>query len=46
MTGTVGSALTFIVETLLSLLLFVFMLRVLLQLARADFRNPLAHCRP
>jgi YggT family protein len=42
MTGTVGSALTFIVETLLSLLLFVFMLRVLLQLARADFRNPLA----
>lgn len=42
MTGTVGSAFTFIVETLLSLLLFVFMLRVLLQLARADFRNPLA----
>ena len=30
----------FIVQTLLSLVLFVFMLRVLLQLARADFRNP------
>lgn len=42
MTGSVGSALNFIVETLLSLLLFVFMLRVLLQWARADFRNPLA----
>ena len=42
MTGSAGSALTFIVQTLLSLLLFVFMLRVLLQWARADFRNPLA----
>jgi YggT family protein len=42
MTGSAGSALIFIVETLLSLLLFVFMLRVLLQWARADFRNPLA----
>jgi YggT family protein len=42
MTGSAGSALIFIVETLLSLLLFVFMLRVLLQFARADFRNPLA----
>jgi YggT family protein len=36
------NALIFIVQTLLSLVLFVFMLRVLLQLARADFRNPLA----
>jgi YggT family protein len=42
MTGSAGSALIFIVQTLLSLLLFVFMLRVLLQWARADFRNPLA----
>jgi YggT family protein len=30
------------VQTLLSILLFVFMMRVLLQWARADFRNPLA----
>jgi len=36
------NALIFIVETLLSLALFVFMLRLLLQWARADFRNPLA----
>ena len=36
------NALIFIVQTLLSLVLFVFMLRVLLQFARADFRNPLA----
>jgi YggT family protein len=36
------NALIFIVQTLLSLVLFVFMARVLLQLARADFRNPLA----
>ncbi|MEJ1966422.1 MAG: YggT family protein [Gammaproteobacteria bacterium] len=42
MTGSAGSALIFIVQTLLSLVLFVFMMRVLLQLARADFRNPLA----
>jgi YggT family protein len=42
MTGSAGSALIFIVQTLLSLLLFVFMLRVLLQWTRADFRNPLA----
>jgi len=35
-------ALTFIVKTLLSLVLFVMLLRVLLQWARADFRNPLA----
>jgi len=36
------NALIFIVQTLLSLVLFVFMARVLLQFARADFRNPLA----
>jgi len=42
MTGSAGVALIFIVQTLLSLLLFVFVLRVLLQWARADFRNPLA----
>ncbi len=35
------SALIYIVETLLSLALFVVMARLLLQLARADFRNPL-----
>lgn len=34
------SALIFIVETLLSLALFVVLARLLLQLARADFRNP------
>jgi len=36
------SALIYIVETLLSLVFFVFLLRLLLQLVRADFRNPLA----
>jgi len=36
------TALFFIVDTLLSLILFVFLLRLLLQWARADFRNPLA----
>jgi YggT family protein len=41
MTGSMA-ALVFIVQTLLSLLLFVFILRVLLQWARADFRNPLS----
>ncbi|MHB1869953.1 MAG: YggT family protein [Steroidobacteraceae bacterium] len=35
------SALIYIVETLLSLALFVVVARLLLQLARADFRNPL-----
>jgi YggT family protein len=35
------SALLFIVETLLSLALFVFLLRLLLQWVRADFRNPI-----
>jgi YggT family protein len=34
------SALIFIVETLLSLALFVVLARLLLQLTRADFRNP------
>lgn len=36
------SALSYIVETLLSLVFFVFLLRLLLQLVRADFRNPVA----
>jgi YggT family protein len=36
------SALIFIVDTLLSLVLFVFLARLLLQWARADFRNPIA----
>ena len=35
------SAIIFIVDTLLALALFVVMARLLLQLARADFRNPL-----
>lgn len=35
------SALIYIIETLLSLALFVVLARLLLQLARADFRNPL-----
>ncbi len=36
------NAVFFIVDTLLRLLLLVFLLRVLLQLARADFRNPIS----
>jgi YggT family protein len=36
------SALIFIVKTLLSLAVFVFLLRLLLQWVRADFRNPIA----
>jgi YggT family protein len=36
------SALQFLVETLLSLVFFVVLMRLLLQWARADFRNPLA----
>lgn len=36
------NALRFIIDTLLSLVFFVFLLRLLLQLSRADFRNPLA----
>jgi YggT family protein len=35
-------ALIFIVDTLLSLVLFVVLARLLLQWARADFRNPIA----
>ncbi len=35
------SALIYIIETLLSLALFVVLARLLLQLTRADFRNPL-----
>jgi YggT family protein len=42
MIGNALGALVFIVQTLLSILLFVFMMRVLLQWARADFRNPIA----
>jgi YggT family protein len=36
------NALVYIVDTLLSLALFVFLARLLLQWARADFRNPIA----
>jgi YggT family protein len=36
------TALFFIVDTLLSLVLFVVLARLLLQWARADFRNPIA----
>ncbi len=36
------NALIFIIETLLSLVFFVVLLRLLLQLARADFRNPIS----
>lgn len=36
------NALFYIVETLLSLVFFIFLLRLLLQLVRADFRNPIA----
>jgi YggT family protein len=35
-------ALIFLVDSLLSLAVYVFLLRLLLQLCRADFRNPLA----
>jgi YggT family protein len=35
------SAITYIIDTLLWLALFVVMVRLLLQLTRADFRNPL-----
>jgi YggT family protein len=35
-------AIIYIVDTLLSLALFVFLARLLLQLARADFRNPIS----
>jgi len=36
------NALYYIVETLISLVFIVFLLRLVLQLARADFRNPIA----
>src|SRR3954471_18728949 len=36
------NALLFIVQTLLSLAVFVFLLRLLLQWSRADFRNQIA----
>jgi YggT family protein len=36
------AAIVYLVETLLSLALFAFLLRLLLQWVRADFRNPLA----
>lgn len=36
------NALIFIVDSLLSLAVYVFLLRLLLQLSRADFRNPLS----
>ena len=36
------SAVVYIVETLMSLALFVVLARLLLQLTRADFRNPIA----
>ncbi|HQW09800.1 MAG TPA: YggT family protein [Steroidobacteraceae bacterium] len=36
------SALFYVVETLLSLVFFVFLLRLLLQIVRADFRNPIS----
>ena len=35
-------ALVFLVDSLLTFLVYAFLLRVVLQLARADFRNPLA----
>jgi YggT family protein len=35
-------ALIFLADTLLSLLMYVFLLRAMLQLGRADFRNPVA----
>ncbi|MGD9597079.1 MAG: YggT family protein [Steroidobacteraceae bacterium] len=36
------NALIYVIETLLSLVFFVFLLRLLMQLVRADFRNPIA----
>ncbi len=35
-------AIRFIIESLLNLALFIFLLRVVLQLVRADFRNPIS----
>ena len=36
------NALIYVIETLLSLVFFLFLLRLLMQLVRADFRNPIA----
>lgn len=36
-------AIRFVISSLLSLVFFAFLLRVVLQLARADFRNAIAH---
>ncbi len=36
------NALIYVIETLLSLVFFVFLLRLLVQLVRADFRSPIA----
>jgi len=35
-------AILFVADTLLSLLLYLFLIRLLLQWVRADFRNPIA----
>ena len=37
------NALYFLVDTLLTIYLYVLILRLVMQLVRADFRNPLAH---
>ena len=37
------AALLYLIDTLLSLAQLAFLLRLLLQWARADFRNPLLH---
>lgn len=37
-----AKALSFLVETIVSIVLFFFLIRLLLQLSRADFRNPIA----
>lgn len=37
-----GGVLTFLADTLLSLALYAFLLRLLMQWTRADFRNPIA----
>ena len=42
MGGHVGTAATFLIETLLGIYILIMMLRLLLQWARADFYNPLS----
>lgn len=42
MGGHVGNAATFLIETLFGVYIFIVMLRLLLQWARADFYNPLS----